>query len=87
MADKIILYGTNWCGGSRRTKKLFDDNKIEYQYIDIDKDKSAQAIVEGINHGNRSVPTIVFPDGTTMTEPAINLLAEKLGVEAPTSLF
>jgi mycoredoxin len=86
MADIIILYGTTWCGGSRRAKQLFDDNKIEYKWVDIDQDKSARVIVEGINHGNRSVPTIVFPDGTILTEPSNNKLAEKLGVEPP-SLF
>jgi mycoredoxin len=87
MIDKIILYGTTWCGDSKRAKRLFDDNQISYQWIDIDQDKSARSIVEGINHGNRSVPTIVFPDGTILTEPPIHTLAEKLGVEPPTSLF
>jgi mycoredoxin len=83
MNEKIIMYGTTWCGGSRRAKKLFDDNKIEYQFVDIDKDKAAQVIVEGINNGFRSVPTIVFPDGSTLTEPSSEVLAAKLGVEIP----
>jgi mycoredoxin len=86
MADIIILYGTTWCGGSRRAKQLFDDNNIQYKWVDIDQDKSARTIVKEINHGNRSVPTIVFPDGSILTEPSMNILAEKLGVEPP-SLF
>jgi len=87
MTDIIIMYGTTWCGSSRRAKQLFDDNKLTYKWVDIDQDKSARTIVEEINHGNRSVPTIVFPDGTIMTEPTINALAEKLGVEVPAPLF
>jgi mycoredoxin len=86
MADIIILYGTTWCGGSRRAKQLFDENKIQYKWVDIDQDKSGRTIVEEINHGNRSVPTIVFPDGSILTEPSMTTLAEKLGVEPP-SLF
>lgn len=87
MEEKIILYGTTWCAGSRRAKQLFDENKIDYRWVDIDKERSARAIVEGINHGNRSVPTIVFPDGKTLTEPSMNELADLLGVELPQSFF
>jgi len=87
MTDKITVYGTTWCGDSRRTKKLFDDNKIDYFWVDIDRDMNGKMIVEDINHGNRSVPTIVFPDGTILVEPPIKALAEKLGVEPPKSFF
>jgi len=87
MTDQIILYGTTWCGDSRRAKGLFDKNNITYQWVDIDQDQSARLIVEGYNHGNRSVPTIVFPDGSILVEPSTNKLAEKLGIEIPVSLF
>jgi mycoredoxin len=80
MEEKIILYGTTWCGGTRRAKRIFDDNKIEYRWIDIDQDKEARAIVEKINNGNRSVPTIIFPDGSILVEPSDEALANKLGV-------
>ncbi|GAP20593.1 glutaredoxin domain-containing protein [Leptolinea tardivitalis] len=86
--DEIIkLYGTSWCGGTRRARRIFDDNKIAYQWIDIDLDKEARSIVEQINHGNRSVPTIVFPDGSILVEPSDGQLAEKLGVTPPRSFF
>ncbi len=60
MEDKIIVYGTSWCGGSRRAKRILDENKILYRWIDIDQDKESQAVVEKINNGFRSVPTILF---------------------------
>lgn len=87
MDKKIKIYGTSWCGGSRRAKKMFDDNKIPYQWIDIDQDKEARSLVEKINNGYRSVPTILFPDGSILVEPSDAKLAEKLGVEPPASPF
>ncbi len=48
---KIIVYGTTWCGDSRRAKRFFDDNNIEYEWIDIDVDREAGKLVEQINGG------------------------------------
>jgi mycoredoxin len=87
MEEIIIIYGTTWCGGSRRAKKMFDENKIPYRWIDIDQDKESRALVEKINNGFRSVPTIIFPDGSTLVEPSDAKLAEKLGVPPPSSYF
>jgi mycoredoxin len=87
MEEKIIVYGTSWCGGSRRAKRMLDDNKIAYRWIDIDVEKDARVIVEKINNGYRSVPTIIFPDGSTLVEPSDETLAEKLGVPPPPSPF
>jgi mycoredoxin len=78
---EITLYGNSWCGGSRRARLLFDQHHIPYRWIDIDKDEQAAKYVEGLNHGNRSVPTIVWPDGSSLTEPSTDELARKLGIE------
>ena len=78
---EIILYGNTWCGGSRRARLLFDEHHIPYCFIDIDKDEQAAKLVERLNHGYRSVPTIVWPDGSSLTEPSSDELAKKLGVE------
>lgn len=77
---EIIMYGTNWCGETRRARRVFDDAKIPYQYIDIDVDMEARRFVEETNHGYRSVPTIVFPDGSIMVEPSAIDLRAKLGI-------
>jgi mycoredoxin len=76
--DKIKLYGTSWCGDSRRVREYFEINKIEFEWIDIDRDPSAAAIVEDITGGYRSVPTIVFPDGSALVEPSNYALKQKL---------
>jgi mycoredoxin len=60
---------------------MFDQHHIPYRWIDIDKDEKAAKYVESINHGNRSVPTIVWPDGSSLTEPSSDELALKLGIK------
>jgi len=78
---KIIVYGTTWCGDTRRARRFFEENKIDYEWIDIDHDKKAGKLVEQINGGFRSVPTIIFPDGSTLTEPSSSQLRSKMGLE------
>jgi mycoredoxin len=77
---EITLYGNTWCGGSRRAKLLFEKKGIPYTFIDLDKDEKAAKYVESLNHGFRSVPTIVWADGSMLVEPSEAQLAEKLGV-------
>jgi len=55
-----------------------DKEKITYLWIDIDKDKNAERIVLDKNRGMRSVPTLIFPDGSFMVEPSEWQLARKL---------
>ena len=84
MADEtIMVYGTAWCGDCRRARKLLDWHGARYRWIDIDADSAAQAVVLRLNRGQRSVPTILFPDGTLLVEPADRALAAKLGTAAP----
>ncbi len=77
---KTIMYGTTWCYDTRRAQMVFDQNNIPYVWIDIDKDMEARKYVESVNHGCRSVPTIVFPDGSILVEPSTAELCRKLGV-------
>jgi glutaredoxin-like protein len=79
--DAIIVYGTDWCGDCHRTRRFLDRNQIPYHWIDADADPRASQLIRMINKGRRSVPTLVFPDGSTMTEPSNLELARKLGLE------
>lgn len=81
MADKIIMYSTDWCPDCRRAKNFLVENQIPFDEIDIDRNLEAEGIVRKLNNGNRSVPTIVFPDGTILVEPSNAQLAEKLGTK------
>jgi mycoredoxin len=77
---EITFYGTSWCGGSRRARLLFDQQHIPYRWVDIDHNEQAALYVESLANGNRSVPTIVWPDGSFLVEPSIEILAKKLGI-------
>lgn len=76
--NKIIMYGTPFCGDTIRAKKVFEENNIEYEWININKDVEAEKLVKEINHGNRSVPTIIFSDESILVEPDKQTLTNKL---------
>lgn len=77
----IKLYGTTWCGDTRRARSVLEQNGIPYEWIDIDQDLEGRKFVETTNRGFRSVPTIVFGDGSILVEPSEFTLRKKLGLE------
>jgi len=82
-AGSIKFYGAMWCGDTRRARAWFDDHHVPYEWIDIEVDPAAEAIVKSLNRGNRSIPTIVFGDGSRLVEPSAGTLEEharKLGL-------
>ena len=76
--DQITMYGADWCGDCRRSKRLFEELNVEYTLIDTDSDLTAADKVIEINGGAKSIPVIVFSDGTHLTEPSDNDLKAKL---------
>ena len=74
---EIIMYGANWCIDTRRSKLYFKKQKVEYTYINLDEHPEFEEKVRELNNGNRSVPTISFPDGSVMVEPSNDELKEK----------
>jgi mycoredoxin len=76
--DQIVVYSTTWCSDCRRAKRVLDRHGARYRWIDVDQDEAAADRVISINRGLRVVPTILFPDGTIMTEPSDEELTRKL---------
>jgi mycoredoxin len=76
--EQIKVYGTTWCPDCIRAKRVLAENHTPYLWINIEDSPEAVAYVEKVNHGLRSVPTIVFPDGTVMVEPGNAELGKKL---------
>jgi mycoredoxin len=72
------MYAADWCGDCRRSKRLLAELNVPYTLIDVDADESAAEKVIAINNGMRSIPVIVFDDGTHLTEPSDAVLKEKL---------
>ncbi|TMC95490.1 MAG: pyridine nucleotide-disulfide oxidoreductase [Chloroflexi bacterium] len=75
------LYGTNWCSDCKRSKKFLGEQRIHYDYINIEEDAKGQAYVQKVQNGGLSIPTIVFGDGSILIEPSNAQLAAKLGLE------
>ncbi len=75
---KIKFYGADWCPDCRRSKAFLDQQKIEYEYINIEEVPGAAEEVEKINKGYKSIPTIVFPDGKVLVEPSNEELQKAL---------
>jgi mycoredoxin len=79
-STELVVYGTDWCGDCRRTRRYLERRNIPFTWINIDQDKNAEAFVVKTNRGLRSVPTLLFPDGSILVEPSNLTLAEKLGI-------
>lgn len=75
---KIKFYGATWCPDCRRSKAFLDDQKVEYEYINIEEVPGAAEEVEKINNGYQSIPTIIFPDGQVLVEPSNEQLQKAL---------
>lgn len=78
MNKKIIVYGTKWCGDTIRALRIFKKYQIDYIWVDITRNSEGAKIVEKINHGCRSVPTIIFPDQSILVEPTNDQLELKI---------
>ena len=76
--DQITMYGADWCGDCRRSERLLNELNVEYTKIDTDAVVTAADKVIEINGGAKSIPVIVFSDGTHLTEPSDNDLKAKL---------
>jgi mycoredoxin len=77
-SDQPIMYTTTWCGYCRRLKSQLNRAGIQLTEIDIERHPGAAAVVERVNNGNRTVPTVVFPDGTALTNPSVREVTARL---------
>lgn len=77
----ITMYGATWCSDCKRAKKFLGEQRVHYEWIDIEENPEAAMRVEQINNGKRIIPTLLFEDGTVMVEPTNAELAAKLGLQ------
>ncbi len=79
--DGIRVAGTLWSPSCHRVKDFLARNRIPYQWLDIEKDGEAKALVEGLNPEGHRLPAVFFPDGDVLVEPDNLALAEKCGLQ------
>ena len=74
----FLMYSTSWCGYCKRLKSQLADLGVSFDEINIEEVPGPAQIVEKVNGGNRTVPTLVFSDGEAMTNPSAKQVVEKL---------
>lgn len=80
---ELTIYTTQWCGYCVRLKGQLDRAGVTYREVDVERDPLAAALVEEVNGGNRTVPTVVFPDGTAAVNPRAADVVLRMVAAAP----
>jgi thioredoxin reductase (NADPH) len=81
MADaQLTVYGTAWCSDCKRTKQFLGEQRVRYNWVDVEQDSEGLAYIEQVQNGKHSVPTLRFLDGSALVEPSNAELARKLGI-------
>ena len=80
MEPKIKVYRAPWCPDCRHAKQFLGEQRIPYEWIDVDEDQEGMRYVERVNNGKHIIPTILFEDGSTLVEPSNAEIAQKLGL-------
>jgi mycoredoxin len=80
MKMALTVYTTSWCGPCKRLKSQLSREGIVFEEIDIERHTGAAEFVESVNGGNQTVPTVLFGDGSTATNPSVVEVKARLGV-------
>ena len=81
--NRIILYTSNFCSHAWAVERFLEQHEVPTDVVNINEDVAARRRVVELNNGYASVPTLVFPDGSYLTEPSFGQLKHKLGIESP----
>ncbi|PII84492.1 glutaredoxin-like protein [Leucobacter sp. OLJS4] len=81
-AGTITMFSTEWCGYCKRLKTMLDRTGIGYEIVDIEQTPGTEELVKAVNGGNAVVPTVVFPDGSTATNPSLPEVQQRLAAAA-----
>ena len=80
--SELTIYSTPWCGYCHRLKGQLDREGISYREVDIEQEPDAAFVVEQVNGGNQTVPTLVYSDGSAQTNPSVAEVKAKLAAIA-----
>ena len=78
MTQPLTMYTTPWCGYCRRLKSQLAREGSEITEVDIEREPDAAEYVMTVNGGYQTVPTVLFPDGSTLTNPSVRAIKERL---------
>lgn len=76
---ELIMYTTSWCGYCVRLKRFLEESGLSYREVNIELEPGAAEFVMSVNGGNRTVPTVLFPNGVALTNPTPQQVREQMG--------
>ena len=82
MPATVTMFSTTWCGYCRRLKSQLERSGIGYTEVNIEHDPNAADYVMSVNGGNQTVPTVLFPDGSALTNPSLAQVEDRLARSA-----
>jgi mycoredoxin len=82
VSGQLTMYTTRWCGYCRNLKRQLARDGIAMMEVDIERDEAAAEFVMSVNGGNQTVPTVLFPDGTALTNPSAAQVKAQLAAGA-----
>jgi len=77
-AGAVTMFTTGWCGYCKRLKTQMDRAGVSYTEVNIEETPGTAELVAEVNNGNQTVPTLVFPDGSTATNPSLAEVQSRL---------
>jgi mycoredoxin len=75
---EFVMFSADWCGYCKRLKSQLAENGITFREINVEQELNYASFVEKVNGGNRVVPTLLFSDGQSLTNPSVIAVKEKL---------
>lgn len=78
VSQPFTVYSTPWCGYCTRLKKQLTREGVTFAEVDIEQNPDAEQLVKKVNGGNATVPTLVFADGSAMTNPSLRDVLAKV---------
>ncbi|MFZ0128776.1 MAG: FAD-dependent oxidoreductase [Candidatus Dormiibacterota bacterium] len=78
--SQVTVYGAPWCPDCKRAKRFLAEQRVAYEWVDIDQDAAGLRHVEELQQGGRTIPTIVFDGTDVRIDPTNEELARKLGL-------
>jgi thioredoxin reductase (NADPH) len=78
--DGIRVAGALWSRQCYEVKEFLSLNRVPYQWLDIDRDDAARALVERLTGSVTRLPVVLFADGSHLVAPTRLDLAQKAGL-------
>ncbi len=79
----VVMYSTPWCGYCRRLKLLMSSDGIPFVEVNIENDpEGEQFVLQANGDGTATVPTVRLPDGSSMVNPTIAQVRDRLAAIA-----